>query len=172
MPRPGTQVFGWALQLVDALDYLHSHGVVGAGAEADDILVQGEVASLASLQNARIAPEEEASRVQLQSNDLARLAATIYEAYTGFPATMSPEGILPMPSQAPEKIGTIFTAAIEPAQGSAPPITAAQWRDQISAALMAVAELEHPGVPVDFVSASLTNVGRLRDLNQDFSFDG
>src|SRR5439155_26610625 len=80
---------------------------------------------------------------------------------------MSPEGILPMPSQAPEKVGAALRSAIEPVQGIAPPISAAQWRDQVSAALMAITELEQPGRPVDFVTAYLTDVGRLREQNQD-----
>lgn len=167
VPRPGTQVFGWALQLADALDYLHSKGVIGAGAEADDILVQGDMASLASLQNARLAEHESPERTQLQSMDLAKLAATIYEAYVGHPAAMTPEGILPMPSQAPEKVGATLRAAIEPVQGIAPPISAAEWRDMISAALIALSDLEQPGKPVVYVSASHSDVGRVRDQNQD-----
>lgn len=167
MPRPGTQVFGWALQLADVLDYLHSRGVVGAGAEADDILVQGDMASLASLQNARRSPEESEERAQMQSMDLARLASTIYEAYTGYQASMTPEGVLPMPSQAPDKVGTAFRSAIEPVHGIAPTITAAQWRDLLSAALIAIAEMEQPGRPVDFYAGSMTDVGRLREQNQD-----
>ena len=167
LPRPAMQVFGWALQLADALTYLHTRGVVGTGAEADDILVQGDMASLASLQNARVSLEESPERTQMQSIDLAKLAATIYEAYTGFPAAMTPEGVLPMPAQAPEKVGAAFRAAIEPMQGIAPPISAAQWRDQLTAALIAIAELEQPGRPVDFTSSTLTDVGRLRDQNQD-----
>lgn len=167
LPRPAMQVFGWALQLADALNYLHTRGVVGAGAEADDILVQGDMASLASLQNARVSQEESAERTQMQSIDLAKLAATIYEAYTGTPVTMGPDGNLPMPAQAPEKVGAAFRAAIEPVQGMAPPILAAQWRDLLTAALIAIAELEQPGRPVDFRAVSLSDVGRLRDQNQD-----
>ena len=167
MPRPAMQVFGWALQLADALDYLHSRGVVGAGAEADDILVQGDMASLASLQNAHYAAEDSPERKQMQSIDLAKLAGTVYEAYTGYPAAMSPDGVLPMPSQAPEKAGAAFRSAIGAVQGTEVPITAAQWREQLSAALIAVAELEQPGRPVAFNSASLTDVGRVRDQNQD-----
>ena len=167
MPRPGPQVFGWAIQLADALDYLHSRGVVGAGAEADDILVQGDMASLASLQNARVAENESPERTQLQSIDLAKLAATIYEAYVGQPATMSPEGILPMPSQSPDKVVAAFRAAIEPVQGIAPPISAEQWRDMLSAALVAINEFEQPGRPVRYVSACLSDVGRVREQNQD-----
>jgi protein phosphatase len=167
MPRPGMQVFGWALQLADVLDYLHSRGVVGVGAEADDILVQGDMASLASLQNARAMLEESEERTQQQSTDLARLAGTIYEAYTGLQASMSPEGMLPMPSQAPEKVAVAFRAAIEPVHGIAPPISAAQWRDLLSSALIAIAEMEQPGRPIEFIAGSMTDVGRLRDQNQD-----
>ena len=90
LPRPAMQVFGWALQLADALNYLHTRGVVGAGAEADDILVQGDMASLASLQNARVSLEQSPERTQMQAIDLAKLASTIFEAYTGFPAAMTP----------------------------------------------------------------------------------
>jgi PPM family protein phosphatase len=167
MPRPGTQVFEWALQLADALDYLHSKGVIGAGAEADDILVQGDMASLASLQNARVAEHESPERTQLQSMDLAKLAATIYEAYVGHPATMTPEGVLPMPSQAPEKVGLALRAAIEPVQGIAAAISAAEWRDLLSQALLAISDLEQPGMPVTYTSASLSDVGRVREQNQD-----
>lgn len=167
LPRPGGQVLNWAMQLSDALDYLHSQGVVGAGAEADDILVQGDRASLASLQNARANVSSPDELTEQQSLDLARLANTMYEAYTGHPAAMSPEGILPMPSSAPEQVGAAFRAAIEPVQGIAPPIGAARWRDQLAAALEAVAELERPGRPVGFVATGLTNVGRLRELNED-----
>ncbi|MFL5735392.1 MAG: PP2C family protein-serine/threonine phosphatase, partial [Chloroflexia bacterium] len=126
-----------------------------------------DMASLASLQNARIADGDSPDRIQLQSMDLARLASTIYEAYTGHPAAMSPEGILPMPSQAPEKVAAVFRSAIEPVQGIAPPISAGQWREQVSSALVAITELEQPGRPVQFVSAHVTDVGRLRDQNQD-----
>lgn len=167
MPRPGAQVLNWAMQLAGALDYLHSNSVVGAGAEADDILVQGDMASLASLQNAHSTVETEDARAALQSHDLARLAGTMYEAYTGQPAAMSPEGILPMPSGAPAQVGAAFRAAIEPAQGVAPPITAGHWRDQLSQASKALTELERPGRPVAFLSAGLTDVGRVRDQNQD-----
>jgi serine/threonine protein phosphatase PrpC len=167
LPRPGGQVLNWAMQLSDALDYLHSRGVVGAGAEADDILVQGDRASLASLQNARTNVEDADELTQQQSMDLARLASTMFEAFTGFPAAMSPEGILPMPSSAPEQVGAAFRAAIEPAQGTAPHISAARWRDLLASALEAVAELERPGRPVTFVSAGLTDVGHLREQNQD-----
>jgi PPM family protein phosphatase len=167
LPRPGGQVLNWAMQLSDALDYLHSRAVVGAGAEADDILVQGDRASLASLQNARTGVENPDELAQQQSMDLARLASTMYEAYTGQPAAMSPEGILPMPSYAPEQVGSAFRAAIEPVQGTAPHISAARWRDMLALALEAVAELERPGRPIGFVSAGLTDVGRLRDNNQD-----
>jgi protein phosphatase len=167
LPRPGGQVLNWAMQLSDALDYLHSRGVVGAGAEADDILVQGDRASLASLQNARANVENADELTQQQSMDLARLAGTMFEAFTGQPAAMTPEGVLPMPSSAPEQVGAAFRAAVEPAQGTAPPISAARWRDLLASALEAVAELERPGRPVSFVSAGLTDVGRLRDQNQD-----
>src|SRR5207302_4110896 len=122
---------------------------------------------LASLQNARHSPEDSEERRQLQSVDLAKLAATMYEAYTGYQAAMSPEGVLPMPSQAPEKVGAAFRAAIGPMQGVEPPISAAQWRDQLAAALIAIAELEQLGRPVDFVSANLSDVGRVREQNQD-----
>jgi PPM family protein phosphatase len=167
LPRSGGQVLNWAMQLADALDYLHSRGVVGAGAESDDILVQGDRASLASLQNARTRVESADEMTQQQVIDLARLAGTMYEAYTGHPAAMSPEGILPMPSSAPEQVGSAFRTAIEPAQGIAPPVSAARWRDLLAVALEAVAELERPGTPVAFTAAGLTNVGRLRDNNQD-----
>lgn len=167
MPRPPAQVLNWAMQLSDALDYLHNRGVVGAGAEADDILVQGDRASLASLQNASASAGSDAERVEQQSMDLARLAGTIYEAYTGNPPSVSPEGMLPTPPGAPEQIGAAFRAAIEPVQGASRPISAAQWRDLLAAALEAMAELERPGRPVSFVSASLTDVGRLREQNQD-----
>jgi serine/threonine protein phosphatase PrpC len=167
LPRSGGQVLNWAMQLADALDYLHSRGVVGAGAESDDILVQGDRASLASLQNARTRVESADEMTQQQVIDLARLAGTMYEAYTGHPAAMSPEGILPMPSSAPEQVGNAFRTAIEPAQGIAPPVSAARWRDLLAVALEAVAELERPGTPVAFTAAGLTNVGRLRDNNQD-----
>ncbi len=167
LPRPGGQVLNWAMQLSDALDYLHSRGVVGAGAESDDILVQGDRASLASLQNARANVENAEELTQLQSMDLARLASTMYEAFTGHPAAMSPEGILPMPSSAPERVGSAFRSAIEPVQGAAPPISAALWRDMLASALEAVIELERPGRPVSFASAALTDVGRLREQNQD-----
>ncbi len=167
MPRPPTQVLNWAMQLSDALDYLHNRGVVGAGAEADDILVQGDKASLASLQNARASAASEAERIEQQSLDLARLAGTIYEAYTGNPPSVSPEGMLPTPSGAPEQVGAAFRAAIEPVQGAARPISAVQWRNLLAASLEAMAELERPGRPVSFVSASMTNVGRLREQNQD-----
>lgn len=167
LPRSGGQVLNWAMQLADALDYLHSRGVVGAGAEADDILVQGDRASLASLQNARTRVASADEMTQQQVLDLARLAGTMYEAYTGHPAAMSPEGILPMPSSSPEQVGAAFRTAIEPAQGIAQPVSAARWRDLLAVALEAVAELERPGTPVAFTAAGLTNVGRLRDNNQD-----
>lgn len=167
LPRPGAQVLNWAMQLADALDYLHSRNVVGAGAESDDILVQGDRASLASLQNARGNVPTEEERIQHQVLDLARLAGTMYEAYTGHAPTMTPEGILPMPPAAPEQIGLAFRAAIEPAQGIAPAIGAAQWRDQLAKAMEAIVELERPGRPVTFVSAGLTDVGQLRELNED-----
>jgi protein phosphatase len=80
---------------------------------------------------------------------------------------MTPEGVLPMPAQAPEKVGAAFRAAIEPVQGIAPAISAAQWRDQLTGALIAVAELEQPGRPVEFKAASMTDVGQVRDQNQD-----
>ncbi len=167
MPRPGAQVLNWAMQLADALDYLHARGVVGAGADADDILVHGDKAALASLQNARTDVASEDERVQQQSLDLARLASTVYEAYTGQSATMTPEGILPMPPGSPEKVGAAFRAAIEPVQGIAPPISVAHWRSMLATAIEALAELERPARPVAFVSASLTDVGRVRDQNQD-----
>ena len=167
VPRPGAQVLTWAMQLSDAVDYLHSRGVVGAGAEADDILVQGDRASLASLQNARTNVQGQDELIQLRSMDLARLASTMYEAYTGHPAAMSPDGMLPMPSSAPEQVGSAFRAAIEPVQGAAPPISAARWRDLLAAALEAVTELERPGRPVEYVVASITDTGRVRDQNQD-----
>jgi serine/threonine protein phosphatase PrpC len=80
---------------------------------------------------------------------------------------MSPEGILPMPSPAPEQVGAAFRTAIEPVQGIAQPVSAARWRDLLAVALEAVAELERPGMPVTFTAAGLTNPGRLRDNNQD-----
>lgn len=167
MPRSPIQVLNWAMQLADALDYLHSRGVIGAGAEADDILVQGDRASLASLQNARAAGSNEADRASLQSHDLARLASTIYEAYTGSQAAMNPEGMLSTPTGTPEPVGAAFRAAIEPIQGAGKTISAAQWRDLLSNGMEAIHELERPGKPVDFVSAGLTDVGRLREQNQD-----
>lgn len=167
LPRPASQVLSWAMQLSDALDYLHSRGVIGAGAEADDILVQGDRASLASLQNARTSAEDDTERAQQQSIDLARLASTIYEAYTGMPSSLSPEGTLSVPSGSPEQVRAAFRAAIEPVQGTAPHISVAQWRDMLGRALEAVDELERPGRPVSFVSVGLTDVGRLRELNED-----
>jgi PPM family protein phosphatase len=167
LPRPATQVLTWAMQLADALDYLHNQGVVGAGAEADDILVQGDRASLASLQNATSARIEGNALQEQRSMDLARLAGTIYEAYTGSPATLTPEGVLPVPTGAPEQMSSAFRAAIEPVQGTARPISVAQWRDMLAAALNAIGELERPGRPVSFMSAHLSSVGRLREQNQD-----
>ncbi|MDQ5826009.1 MAG: protein phosphatase 2C domain-containing protein [Chloroflexota bacterium] len=166
LPRSGLQVLNWAMQLADALDYLHSQGVVGAGAEADDILVQGDRASLASLQNARAAdPNTDPS--DMQAMDLARLASTIYEAYTGNQVSMGPDGTLAMPAGTPEPVGAAFRAAIEPVQGGGRVITAAQWRALLASAMETIDELERPAKPVDFVSAGLTDVGRLREQNQD-----
>jgi protein phosphatase len=167
MPRPGAQVLNWAMQLADALDYLHSRGVIGAGADADDILVHGDKAALASLQNARAGATGEDERIQQQSLDLARLASTMYEAYTGQSATMTPDGMLPMPPGSPEQVGAAFRAAIEPVQGIAPPITVSHWRAMLAMAMEAIAELERPARPVSFVSVGLTDVGRVRDQNQD-----
>ena len=167
MPRAGGQVLSWAVQLADALGYLHERGVVGAGAEADDILVQGDRASLASLQNAHVTTGDEEDLAQQQSIDLARLASTIFEAYTGQQSSLTPEGTLSMPPGAPEQVGAAFRAAIEPMQGNAPAIPVSQWRDLLGRALQAVDELERPGRPVEFISASVTNVGRVRDQNQD-----
>jgi protein phosphatase len=167
LPRPATQVLTWAMQLADALDYLHNQGVVGAGAEADDILVQGDRASLASLQNAQAATGDEETLREQRSMDLARLAGTIYEAFTGSPATLTPEGVLPVPAGAPEQMSATFRAAIEPVQGAARPISVAQWRDMLAVALQAITELERPGRPVSFMAAHLTSVGRLREQNQD-----
>jgi|GEM_PF-175036 len=167
LPRPPAQVLSWAMQLADALNYLHNRGVIGAGAEADDILVQGDRASLASLQNARASAEDDNERIQQQSIDLARLATTIYEAYTGNSSSLSPEGIITMPAGVPEQVRSAFRAAIEPVQGTSPPITVAHWRNMLAKALEAVDELERPGRPVSFVSVGLTDVGRLRDLNED-----
>ncbi|MDQ3927801.1 MAG: hypothetical protein M3328_01510, partial [Chloroflexota bacterium] len=166
LPRSGLQVLNWAMQLADALDYLHSRGVVGAGAEADDILVQGDRASLASLQNARGAdPNSDPS--DMQAMDLARLASTIYEAYTGNQVSMGPDGTLVMPAGTPEPVGAAFRAAIEPVQGGGRVISAAQWRNLLATAMETIDELERPAKPVDFISAGLTDVGRLRDQNQD-----
>lgn len=167
MPRPPLQVLNWATQLADALDYLHSRGIIGAGAEADDILVQGDRASLASLQNARSSDAEDTDSSKLQGHDLARLAGTMYEAYTGSPAAMNPDGMLAMPTGTPEPVGSAFRTAIEPTQGAGRNISAAQWRDLLTTAIEALDELERPGKPVDFVSAGLTDVGRMRELNQD-----
>lgn len=166
LPRSGLQVLNWAMQLADALDYLHSRGVVGAGAEADDILVQGDRASLASLQNAR-ASDPNTDPADMQAMDLARLASTIYEAYTGNQVSMGPDGTLAMPSGTPEPVGAAFRAAIEPVQGGGRIISAAQWRNLLASAMETIDELERPGRPVDFVSAGLTDVGRLREQNQD-----
>lgn len=166
LPRSALQVLNWATQLSDALAYLHSRGVIGAGAEADDILVQGDRASLASLQNARVA-EADTDPTEQQAMDLARLASTVYEAYTGNQVTMGPDGAVAMPPGTPEPVGAAFRAAIEPVQGGARVIGAAQWRELLSRAMEAIDELERPGKPVDFVSAGLTDVGRLRDQNQD-----
>ena len=166
LPRSGLQVLNWAMQLSDALDYLHSRGVVGAGAEADDILVQGDRASLASLQNARAAdPKSDPS--DMHAMDLARLASTIYEAYTGNQVSMGPDGTLVMPAGTPEPVGAAFRAAIEPVQGGGRVISAAQWRTLLATAMETIDELERPAKPVDFVSAGLTDVGRLREQNQD-----
>ena len=167
MPRAGGQVLSWAVQLADALSYLHERSVVGAGAEADDILVQGDRASLASLQNAHVTTGDEDDLAQQQSIDLARLASTMFEAYTGQQSSLTPEGTLSMPPGAPEQVGAAFRAAIEPMQGNAPMIPVSQWRDLLARALEAVDELERPGRPVEFVAASVTNVGRVRDQNQD-----
>lgn len=164
MPRPPMQVLNWAMQLADALDYLHSRGVIGAGAEADDILVQGDRASLASLQNARSAGSEDATA--LQSHDLARLASTVYEAYTGSPASMTPDGVLSMPAGTPEPVRAAFRTAVEP-HGVGRAISAAEWRDLLATAMETLDELERPGKPVDFVSAGLTDVGLMREQNQD-----
>lgn len=166
LPRSGLQVLNWAMQLADALDYLHSRGVVGAGAEADDILVQGDRASLASLQNARAA-DANSDPSDMQAMDLARLASTIYEGYTGNQVSMGPDGTLVMPAGTPEPVGAAFRAAIEPVQGGGRVISAAQWRALLATAMETIDELERPGKPVDFVSAGLTDVGRLRDQNQD-----
>ncbi|HUP27558.1 MAG TPA: hypothetical protein VM409_03910, partial [Chloroflexia bacterium] len=167
MPRAGGQVLSWAMQLADALSYLHERGVVGAGAEADDILVQGDRASLASLQNAHATGEGDPELAQQQSVDLARLASTMYEAYTGQQSSLTPEGLLPMPPGAPGQVGAAFRAAIEPMQGTSPAISVARWREMLADALDAVDELERPGRPVLFTSASMTDVGRVRDQNQD-----
>jgi serine/threonine protein phosphatase PrpC len=166
LPRSGLQVLNWAMQLADALDYLHSRGVVGAGAEADDILVQGDRASLASLQNAR-ASDPNTDPADMQAMDLARLASTIYEGYTGNQVSMGPDGTLVMPAGTPEPVGAAFRAAIEPVQGGGRIISAAQWRTLLATAMETIDELERPGKPVDFVSAGLTDVGRLREQNQD-----
>ena len=166
LPRSALQVLNWAMQLADALDYLHSRGVIGAGAEADDILVQGDRASLASLQNARVA-DADTDPTEQQAMDLARLASTVYEAYTGNQVSMGPDGAIAMPPGTPEPVGAAFRAAIEPVQGGGRVIRASHWRELLSNAMEAIDELERPGKPVDFVSAGLTDVGRLREQNQD-----
>jgi serine/threonine protein kinase len=42
LPRPATQVLTWAMQLADALDYLHNQGVVGAEGSARSVSWRGQ----------------------------------------------------------------------------------------------------------------------------------
>jgi serine/threonine protein phosphatase PrpC len=163
LPRPVDQVMEWALQLSDALRYLHAQGVISPGATPENILIKEDEAVLANLQNARPASEEPAKRDRQFANDIGLLAATLYESLTGRYSTTLPKDQRLLDAHFPPEMEEAFDRALRPTP-TAPPITDEEWRQLIGRAAEIVTA---PPPNIRVRSGRLSHVGMSRPLNED-----
>jgi protein phosphatase len=163
LPRPAEQVMEWAVQLSDALTYLHEEGVISPGATPENILIKEDKAVLTNLQNARPASDDPPARARQVAEDLALLAATLYESLTGRYATVAAKDQPLLDSRYPAELEQAFTQALRPAPDAAP-LTDAEWQDLIT---RAAAIIQAPLASIRVRSGRLSHVGMLRPMNED-----
>ena len=162
-PRPVEQVMEWAVQLSDALRYLHAEEVISPGATPENILIKEDEAVLANLQDAQPADADPAVRSKQFAEDTGRLAATLYESLTGRYATAIPRHQPLLDPRYPAELEEAFNRTLRP-DPTAPPITDDEWHALIS---RAAEILTAPPPSIRVRSGRLSNVGMVRQLNED-----
>ncbi len=163
LPRPAEQVMEWAVQLSNALAYLHQQGVISPGATPENILIKEDKAVLTNLQNAQPASDDPALRARQFADDIALLAGTLYESLTGQYATVAPKDHPLLDTRYPAELEQAFTAALRPAPDAAP-ITDSEWQGLITPA---AAIITAPLASIRVRSGRLSNKGMLRPMNED-----
>lgn len=163
LPRPAEQVMEWAVQLSNALAYLHEEGVISPGATPENILIKEDKAVLANLQNAQPASDDPATRARQIADDIALLAATLYESLTGRYATLTAKDQPLLDSRYPAELEQAFSQALRPAAAD-PPLTDAAWQALIGRAAEIITA---PLASLRVRSGRLSDVGMLRPINED-----
>ncbi len=162
LPQPPADVLGWGVQISDALRYLHGKDLVSPGVTPAGVVVHNDTAWLANLAGARPVSTTPEDRAREQADDVAQLAASLYETLTGVYASAAGKGPL-LPAGTPPEVEQAFARVLRPPAGSAP-ITAAEWYDLIMQARDAVTAAG-PGLRIR--SGRVSDVGRHRPLNED-----
>ncbi len=163
LPRPAEQVMEWAVQLSNALAYLHEEGVISPGATPENILIKEDKAVLANLQNAQPASDDPATRARQVAEDIALLAGTLYESLTGRYATVAAKDQPMLDSRYPAELDQAFIRALRPALDAAP-ITDAEWQALI---VRAAEIITAPLASIRVRSGRLSDVGMQRPMNED-----
>jgi protein phosphatase len=162
LPRPAEQVMEWAVQLSNALAYLHEEGVISPGATPENILIKEDKAVLANLQNAQPASDDQATRAHQVAEDIALLAVTLYESLTGRYATVAAKDQPLLDSRYPAELNQAFTQALRP--DPAAPITDTEWQALI---VRAAEIINAPLASIRVRSGRLSDVGMQRPMNED-----
>jgi serine/threonine protein phosphatase PrpC len=155
VPQEEHKVLTWAIQLAQALDYLHQNHVVHSRVKADNIFVDDGSARLTNFNVASIIPKAGWQTIapQRYAEDIHSLVQTLYYLLTG-----------------QEKLGA---ASVSPAWArifnrvAGPPEQSYQTAAELVADLQAMAEERQRPASAALWVGCTSHVGQVRELNED-----
>jgi serine/threonine protein phosphatase PrpC len=152
-PQEVPRVLDWGQQLAEALAYLHAHSLVWHKLDSYHVAIEGKRARWVNFNTYLIPEQFKAQQNDYYLKDVRSLAAFLFHLCTGVP-TYTPD------HQLPEPVGGLFEQVLGPAST----ITNAS---ALSEALKTTLEEVRRPTNVRLVSGAQTDVGSVRDLNED-----
>ncbi len=152
-PQEVPRVLDWGQQLAEALAYLHAHSLVWHKLDGYHVAIEGKRARWVNFNTYLIPEQFKAQQNDYYLKDVRSLAAFLFHLCTGLGA-YTPD------YQLPEPVGGLFDQVFGPA-GT---ITTAS---ALTEALKTTLEEVRRPTNVRLVSGAQTDVGSVRDLNED-----
>lgn len=152
-PQEVPRILDWGQQLAEGLAYLHAQALVWYKLDGYHVAVEGKRARWVNFNTYPIPEQFKAQAADYYQKDVHSLAALLFYLCTGL-------GAFTPNHQLPEPVGGLFDQVFGPA---ATIVTAATLAETLKATLE---EVRRPA-SVRLVSGAQTDVGSLRDLNED-----